>query len=40
MKDTDREEDADPREDYIRRWECFKVILEQEFFTKKCLDTH
>ena len=40
MTDTDREENANPREDCIRRGECLKVILEQEFFTKKCLDTH
>ena len=26
MKDTDREENADPREDYIRRWECLKIV--------------
>ena len=35
MKDTDREENADPRKDYISRWECLKVnvragILHEE----------
>jgi hypothetical protein len=39
-KDTDQEENADPSEDHIGRWECLKVILEQAFFTKKRLDTH
>ena len=32
MKDTDREENADPREDYIRRWECLKVIIRVGIF--------
>ena len=27
MKDTDQEEDAHPRKDYICRWECLEVNI-------------
>jgi hypothetical protein len=28
MKDTDQEENADPRKDRIRRWECLKGYVK------------
>jgi hypothetical protein len=28
MKDTDQEENADPRKDCICRWECLKVYVK------------
>ena len=30
MTGTDREENADSREDYIRRWERLKAIIREE----------
>jgi hypothetical protein len=40
MKNTDREENADPRKDRICRRECLKVNIEQGFFTRENLDVH
>jgi len=40
MKDTDQEENADPREDCICRWECLKVTVRERFSTRKRPDIH
>jgi hypothetical protein len=40
MKDTDQEENPDPRKDRICRWECLKVTIRAGFFTRKNRDIH
>ena len=39
-KNTDREENADPRKDCICRRECLKVDIEQKFVRRKHFDIH
>jgi hypothetical protein len=40
MKDTDREENPDRREDYVRQWKSLKVDIRAGILREKCLDTH
>ena len=40
MKNTDQDENADPCEDRICRWECLKVNIKQGFFRRENRDIH
>ena len=40
MKDTYREENANPREDYVCWWKRLKVNIRARIFREKCIDTH
>ena len=40
MKDTDREENADPRKDHISRRKCLKVNIRAEILREKYLNIH
>ena len=40
MKDTDQEENANPRKDYICRWKSLKVYVKAEAIHDKISDTH
>ena len=40
MKDTYREENANPREDYVCWWKSLKVNIRARIFREKCIDTH
>ena len=40
MKDTNREESTDPREDYVRRWKRLKVNIRAGILREKRLDIH
>jgi hypothetical protein len=40
MEDTNQKENADPRKDYISRWECLKVTIGEKLFKRSHPDIH